>query len=156
MSLTQTKAAGAFPPCALVFLGGLIAGQAINFYLPMPLWSSQWIQLMGIVPLVVGIWLLASARIAFRRHRTPMSPLMPTVELVQDGPYKFTRNPQYLAFALMYVSAALLMNSTYLLIVLPLILVLFDRAQIPREERYLQERFGDEYTQYKAKVRRWI
>ncbi len=156
MSLTPTKAAGAFPPCALTFLGGLIVGQAINFYLPLPLWPSIWIQLIGIAPLLLGTWLLASARIAFRCHKTPMSPMMPSVELVQDGPYRFTRNPQYLAFALIYLSAALLLNSACVLIVLPLILVLFDRAQIPREERYLQERFGDVYTQYRANVRRWI
>ncbi len=39
---------------------------------------------------------------------------------------------------------------------LVLVLVLFDRTQIPREERYLQEKFGEEYSRYKAKVRRWI
>jgi len=76
--------------------------------------------------------------------------------LVQDGPYRFSRNPIYLSFALMYLGASLIVNSLLPLVVLVLMVVRWDRVQIPREERYLQERFGEEYNRYKAKVRRWI
>jgi protein-S-isoprenylcysteine O-methyltransferase Ste14 len=150
------QAAGASALVALVFLGGLIVGLGVNLFLPLPVWPNPWIQIIAIAPLAIGVGVIASARIAFRRHRTPMSPLAASAELVQDGPYKFTRNPQYLAFALIYLSVSLLFDSAYVLIMLPVILVLFDRTQIPREERYLQERFGEEYSRYKAKVRRWI
>ncbi len=106
--------------------------------------------------MVVGIWLLASARTAFRRHRTALMPWTPSAELVQDGPYRFTRNPVYLAFALMYMGTSFIFDSAYVLIMMVVVVVLFDREQIPREERYLQEKFGEEFARYKAKVRRRI
>jgi len=46
--------------------------------------------------------------------------------------------------------------SAYVLVMLVIVVVLFDRTQIPREERYLQEKFGEDYSRYKTKVRRWI
>jgi protein-S-isoprenylcysteine O-methyltransferase Ste14 len=76
--------------------------------------------------------------------------------LVQDGPYRFTRNPIYLSFAVIYLGLAFIFNSVYLLFVLGIVLILLDRTQIPNEERYLREKFGEEYDRYKDKVRRWI
>ena len=139
----------------IVFLGGFILGVLLNLFFPIPIWRSVWIAVIGGVPLLLGIWLLVSARSVFRRHMTPLMPWEPTIALVQDGPYRFSRNPIYLAFALMYLGASFIFNSIFLLIVLALVVVLFDRTQIPREERYLQEKFGEEYTNYRERVRRW-
>jgi protein-S-isoprenylcysteine O-methyltransferase Ste14 len=150
------RSAGAVAPVPVVFLGGFVLGVVVNLFIPLRIWPSVWIQVIGIVPLGVGIWLLASSREAFRRHKTPLMPWEPSVELVQDGPYRYSRNPVYLSFALMYLGASLVVNSTLLLVVLALLLFLFDRTQIPREERYLAERFGEAYALYKSKVRRWI
>ena len=151
-----SKAAGALAPPPLTFLGGFILGTVINFLFPLPISGSIWIQLFGAVPLVLGIWLLASANITFRRHKTPPEPWKPSVELVQDGPYRFTRNPIYASFAAIYLGASFFFNSSFALTMLIPVLVLFDRNQIPREEHYLEEKFGEEYIRYKAKVRRWI
>lgn len=156
MTDTSAKAAGAFTSVALIFLIGLIGGAVINFFIPVPIWRSAWIRFVGAIPLVVGIWLLASARTAFRRHRTALMPWTPSAELVQDGPYRFTRNPVYLAFALMYMGTSFIFDSAYVLIMMVVVVVLVDREQIPREERYLQEKFGEEFARYKAKVRRRI
>ncbi len=150
------KSAGAVAPVPFVFLGGFVIGVVANLFFPFPIWRSVWIQVIGVVVLVAGIWLLGSAGAAFRRHRTPLMPWEPSVELVQDGPYRFSRNPIYLSFAMMYLGASFIFNSVLLLVVLALVLVLFDRTQIPREERYLQEKFGEEYSRYRGKVRRWV
>jgi protein-S-isoprenylcysteine O-methyltransferase Ste14 len=83
-------------------------------------------------------------------------PWTPSTALVQDGPFSFSRNPIYLAFCIMYLGASLIFNSAYILVMLVVVFVLFDRTQIPREERYLEAKFGDEFTRYKAKVGRWI
>ncbi len=143
-------------PPPLIFLGGFVLGMAISFLLPVPIWPSLWIQLFGILPLVVGIWLFASANRTLARHKTPPEPTKATVELVQDGPYRYGRNPFYLSFALIYVGASFLFNSLPALTILIPLLVLIDRGQILREEAYLERKFGDEYSHYKAKVRRWI
>jgi protein-S-isoprenylcysteine O-methyltransferase Ste14 len=150
------KAAGAFTPLFVIFIGGLFAGWALNLFLPFSIWPGVWIRIAGAVPLVIGIWLFLWARQTFRHHVTPLMPWNPVSELVQDGPYRFTRNPIYLAFVLWLLGASFIFNSAYLLALFVLVLVLFDRTQIPREERYLQEKFGEKYTQYKSKVRRWI
>ena len=156
MTSTQTGAAGAFAPVALVFLGGLVGGALIDVVHPIPIWPGDLIRILGLVPLVAGIGLLASARLAFRRHHTALMPWTPSAHLVRDGPYKFTRNPIYLAFGLMYFGAALIFDSAFLIVMLVIVLILFDRTQIPREERYLEEKFGEEFTSYRAKVRRSI
>ena len=131
-------------------------GVVINFFLPTPIWPGIWTQLFGTAPLVLGIWLFASGIGTLRRHKTPPEPWKPSVELVQDGPYRFTRNPIYVSFAAIYLGVSFIFNSSLALIMLIPVLVLFDRKQIPREERYLEEKFGEEYNRYKAKVRRWI
>jgi protein-S-isoprenylcysteine O-methyltransferase Ste14 len=153
---TSPKAAGAYYPMALIFLGGLVVGVVANLYFPIPVWPGRSIQFFGIVPLAVGLWLFAWSRATFRSHRTALMPWTPSAVLVQDGPYELSRNPIYLAFALLYLSASLLLNSAFILAFMVLTVVLFDRTQIPREERYLQEKFGEEYFRYKKRVRRWI
>jgi len=156
MTEAQIKSAGGFSSVASVFLAGLIGGAAINFFLPLPIWPGVWIKALGLIPLAVGVLLFVSARAAFRRHKTALMVWTPSTELVQDGPYGFSRNPIYLAFSSMYLGAALIFDSLYILIMLVIVVILFDRTQIPREERYLQERFGEEFTRYKTRVRRWI
>jgi len=133
-----------------------LGGAIVNFLVPLPIWPGAWIRVAGLAPLAVGIWLLAWARAAFRRHKTALMPWTPSAELVTDGPFGFTRNPVYLSFLLMYLSASLFFDSAYILVVLVVVLVLFDRTQIPREERYGEQKFGNEYRAYKARVRRWI
>ena len=140
----------------LVFLGAVVVGIVIKFFYPLTIWPSIWISVTGVVPLLAGIWLFISARTAFRRHRTPLLSWKQSVKLDQDGPYRFSRNPIYLSFALMYLGASFIVNSPLPLVVLIIMLVRFDRHQIPREERYLQERFGEEYKRYVTRVRRWI
>jgi len=156
MSETSPKAAGGYASVAGVFLAGLIGGAVINAFYPVPIWPGDWIRFIGVVPLAVGVWLFVWARSTFRRHRTALMPWTPCSELVQDGPYRFSRNPIYLAFATMYLGFSFVFNSAYILVMLVVALVLFDRLQIPREERYLHERFGAEFDRYRPKVRRWI
>jgi len=72
------------------------------------------------------------------------------------GPFRYTRNPGYAAFALTYLGVSLLAGARWPLILLPGLLVLVDWGVIRREERYLEERFGSDYTEYRRRVRRWI
>jgi protein-S-isoprenylcysteine O-methyltransferase Ste14 len=85
-----------------------------------------------------------------------VEPWKPTTAIVTTGPYRFTRNPAYLGMALVYVGIALLAEALWVLVPLPFVLAIIDRAVIAREERYLQRKFGHEYLDYKATVRRWI
>jgi protein-S-isoprenylcysteine O-methyltransferase Ste14 len=76
--------------------------------------------------------------------------------LVTSGAYRFTRNPMYLGLCLLLVAWALFLSSL-LAFVGPLLFILYmNRFQIAPEETALSTIFGEEFANYKAKVRRWI
>jgi len=75
---------------------------------------------------------------------------------VQSGPYRLSRNPIYLAFSILVLGLACWLNSLWLLATLAAAVSLMAFVVIPREEHYLERRFGAEYLGYKARVRRWL
>lgn len=131
-------------------------GAVINFFFPTPIWPSIWVRILGVFVLALGLGLGAWAFRTFARHKTPPGPRAPTVALVQDGPYGFSRNPIYLSFALMYLGFSCIFNYLPALILFVPVVILADRKQIQREERYLEAKFNEEYRSYKSKVRRWV
>jgi protein-S-isoprenylcysteine O-methyltransferase Ste14 len=80
----------------------------------------------------------------------------PVSSLVQDGPFRYTRNPGYLSLAMIYAGIAVLRNALWAILLLPMVLYVIQREVIEREERYLERTFGEEYLTYKRKVRRWV
>jgi len=80
----------------------------------------------------------------------------PATAIVKAGPYRFSRNPIYLAFVVFQFGLALLVNSLSLVITLVPAFGLMAFVVIPREERYLMERFPVEYSEYRESVRRWL
>lgn len=80
----------------------------------------------------------------------------PTTAIVHAGPYRFSRNPIYLAFSLFQLGLALWINSLWMLIALFASIAVMSFVVIPREERYLASRFPSEYAAYKSAVRRWL
>jgi protein-S-isoprenylcysteine O-methyltransferase Ste14 len=80
----------------------------------------------------------------------------PATAFVRSGPYRFSRNPIYLAFSLLQLGLALLINSLTMVMTLALAVAVMALVVIPREERYLAQRFPSEYSAYKASTRRWL
>lgn len=108
--------------------------------------------LCGLACDAAGIW-------AFRRHRTTVNPLSPhkASAVVQDGIYRFTRNPMYVGMALLLTAWSVWLGQPLgVLVVLPLFAAYITRFQIQPEERALQAKFGADYTAYTARVRRWL
>lgn len=105
---------------------------------------------------------LASATLAFWGIRAMFQagespdPSVPTQRLVTSGPFAYTRNPLYLSLALFDVGLGLLFDNLWLFLLLLPILLYVDRLIVGREEAYLEGRLGDEYRDYKRRVRRWI
>jgi protein-S-isoprenylcysteine O-methyltransferase Ste14 len=105
---------------------------------------------------VLAITLVISAVRTFRTAGTPIPGNRPTTTIVRTGPYRFSRNPIYLAFSLLQLGLSLWVNSLALLITLIPAVALMWLVVIPREEHYLEARFPAEYLPYKASVRRWL
>lgn len=145
------------PP--LIFLGGLVAGYAIWWIWPVPIAPGAWsfpVRLAGAVAVVLGAILAGAALMAFRRAGTPPEPYEPTTALAVDGPYRFTRNPMYLGMALVHGGLALAGNALWPLLALIPVIWTVRTQVIDKEECYLEARFGAEYRDFKARVRRWL
>jgi protein-S-isoprenylcysteine O-methyltransferase Ste14 len=76
--------------------------------------------------------------------------------LVTSGIYRFTRNPIYLGFLLVVIGISLDSGSYWGILLAPVLVILFNRFVIQPEEEYLASKFGDQFTSYKARVRRWL
>lgn len=92
----------------------------------------------------------------FRMAGTPVPGNTPTTAIVRTGPYRFSRNPIYLAFFALQLGLAILVDSLWLVATLIPTVAIIAVAVVPREERYLAGRFGAEYLEYRASVRRWL
>jgi protein-S-isoprenylcysteine O-methyltransferase Ste14 len=75
---------------------------------------------------------------------------------VTDGPFRYTRNPIYVALTLFYLGIGVVLNALWVLLLIVPLIVVMQLGVITREERYLERKFGDEYLRYKARVRRWL
>jgi protein-S-isoprenylcysteine O-methyltransferase Ste14 len=103
-----------------------------------------------------GVLLLGWFERAMRQADTPASPYKPVEHIATEGPFRYTRNPGYLAMTLIYVGIASLAIALWAVLLLPVALLVIQRGVIEREERYLEGKFGEEYLSYKEQVRRWI
>jgi protein-S-isoprenylcysteine O-methyltransferase Ste14 len=97
-----------------------------------------------------------SALVAMKTAGTNVNPAKPALTIVHGGPFRFTRNPMYLALCLLQVALGFFLNDWItLLFVVPLALFLH-YGVILREERYLTAKFGEPYLELKRQVRRWL
>lgn len=165
MSSNDTATAGArdnsgvrVPP-PLIFFGLLILGFIIEFFWPLRIITPAHAivaRTLGVVLVIAGLALFASAVGTFRSVGTSVVPIKPTTALAFSGPYRFTRNPIYLAMAVVTAGIALITNALWPLLMAPLLMVVLTYTAILREERYLAMKFGEPYTTYVSRVRRWM
>jgi protein-S-isoprenylcysteine O-methyltransferase Ste14 len=142
------------PP--FVYLGAIALGLVVHGLWPLHLAPRAVGSPVGAILLLVAVALFVSAVRTFRAAGTPVPGNLPATTIVRTGPYRFSRNPIYLAFSLFHLGLAFSVNSLGLLITLIPAVALMSLVVIPREERYLEVRFPSEYLPYKASVRRWL
>ena len=106
------------------------------------------------VGLIVGLL----AVVEFGKAGTTTDPRYPhkATSLVVGGIYRFSRNPIYLGLLLILTGGAFSLANGLSFLLLPVFVGYMNRFQIAPEERHMQEKFGDEFLAYKARVRRWI
>jgi protein-S-isoprenylcysteine O-methyltransferase Ste14 len=131
---------------------GLIVGVLLHVLLPRSLFAGPWPgAVLGGICLVIGAafaaWAVLSA--------SEMAIDAPD-QLLVTGPYAWSRNPMYVGWTCIFLGVALLMNSIWLLALLPLVVLCVHFIDVAREERALAERFGADYTRYRATVRRYL
>jgi protein-S-isoprenylcysteine O-methyltransferase Ste14 len=142
------------PP--LIFLAGLVAGFIVESWVPSTLGTRGPLTIAGVLGLVAGGALGAWGDLSMKRAGTSPLPWKPTLAIVDTGPYRWTRNPLYLAQTLMHAGIAALGDSAWALAMLIPVLVVVRYGVIGPEEAYLMRKFGDEYLTYTRRVGRWI
>jgi len=111
---------------------------------------------LGSVLIIAAALLFASCVTLFGAADTPLPGNLPSTAIVRTGAYRISRNPIYLSFCLLHLGVAMLVNSLWLVMTLIGVLGVMSLVVIPREERYLERKFGGDYLTYKHSVRRWL
>lgn len=147
------------PPPLIYFVGFLVA-----------LGLDRWVLELAAVPrgrgplqlragwllVAVGFAVMAWGLVTLVRHRTTFHPDREANRLVVAGPYRYSRNPIYVGMTGVYAGAALLVNTFWAIVLLPIALIIVRTQVIRREERYLAGKFGEDYSEYCRRVRRWL
>ena len=158
----QPPSAGAavrfpFPP--LLFAVPLALALAVDrwvLHLPLPGADRRGTRAAGTAVAAAGALLSLSGALTVLHHGTTVVPHRAATRLVTTGPFRLTRNPMYTGHVIVLLGAALRAGSWWPLIVTPLSARTTTRLVILPEEKYLAERFGQDYQRYRARVRRWI
>jgi len=146
----------AFPP--FIWLAGAVISTLVHFFVVhLSITTNYRISLVcGIALIAVAPALALSALFSMLRAGTNVDPAKPAVTIVRSGPFRFTRNPMYLALCFLQIALGFFLNDwVTLLFVIPLFFILH-YGVVLREERYLAAKFGEPYLQLKREVRRWL
>jgi protein-S-isoprenylcysteine O-methyltransferase Ste14 len=152
----QTDNPGVRIPPPLFYATAVVGGWLLNRRWPLPMGGEPFRPLIAWLLFACFVLLMGSAIGSFRLKRTTVMPFRPASTLVVAGPYRYTRNPMYLAAALLVAALAGWLNTWWPLILLIPTIGIIQGYVIAREERYMHRRFGAEYDAYTRRVRRWI
>lgn len=146
-------------PPPLIHGAAVLSAVGLNEFSPLMLPGLGWLWWLWWLGQVFFLFSLILAVLGFReflRARNPVPPNRPVQGLMVTGPFRITRNPLYLALALIHLGVAAVSGNAWILLTLPLVLLVVRYYVIAREEAYLVRRFGQDYLDYMHRVRRWL
>lgn len=138
-----------------IYASALVCGFVLEYIFPSVIMSRPEHVWLGVPLLVAGVGIVALAMRIFKDAGTPIEIDKASLKVVDNGLYRYSRNPVYIGLSLLYGGIGLTLNSVWILILLMPVL-LYIRVVVAAEESYLTRKFGDVYLDYVAKVRRWI
>jgi protein-S-isoprenylcysteine O-methyltransferase Ste14 len=145
------------PP--ILFAGALVLGCLLSWLVPLGpgLGGGNMRALAaGAALAIAGLALGMFSIREFKQAGTSVVPGEPSTMLIEQGPYKFTRNPIYIGMVMLYFGVAVMLTSAWMLLLLIPVLIVLKRGVVEREEAYLTAKFGDTYRTFQARVPRWL
>jgi protein-S-isoprenylcysteine O-methyltransferase Ste14 len=144
------------PPLYALIIGSLM--WLLNQYAPMDHWISPPWNTIGLVLMVIAFSFELWSALLFFRSQTTVNPMKPenSNKIVTSGTYQFTRNPMYVGLLMVLAGYAIWLGAITPFLLLPVFIVLITTQQIIPEEEMLEKNFGQEYLDYKQRVRRWL
>jgi len=140
--------------CLYMVMLGVLVTWLVSWIYPVQI-GRAW-GILGLSLLLVSYINIKWCFRLFADAKTNTNTTKPTLAIVENGPYRFSRNPMYLSYVIGYLGLGLLANSWPMLLLTFLFVYLITHAIILPEEAYLEKRFGEEYLEYKSSRRRWI
>ncbi len=155
---TRKDHPGVFVPPPLFYAAVFFAAMGLQRVLPLDrrFFLGGGSRFLGWTALVLCFAMTLPALIRFLLTRNTLVTVLPARSLQTTGIYAISRNPMYVGLALLYTGLACWLGNWWHFILLPLLLLVVQEYIIKREERYLVRRFGQEFTDYMARVRRWL
>jgi protein-S-isoprenylcysteine O-methyltransferase Ste14 len=143
------------PP--VLYVGAIVVALVLRWPWPLPiLRSTTALFWFGLALVVFAVAIAMWGRRTMLVAGTTVNPLRPSTAIVTDGPFRFTRNPLYFAMTVLYLGLTLMFNTWWGVVWLVPLLVVMHYGVILREERYLEQKFGETYRHYRSTVRRYI
>jgi len=143
-------------PPPIYFLAGLVVMILLNSFVPIGRWLYYPWRYLGIIIIALGFSLSAGSGIFFRKLGTNPRPGTRATLIVTKGAFRHTRNPMYLGLITMLIGASILLGTFSPLIVIPIIFLILHTKFVLREEKWMEEWFGEPYLEYKNKTPRWL
>lgn len=143
-------------PPPMLYLGGLLIGHGLDQALGWALPAFPGRPALALVLALLGVTMVTVALLQLARQRTTVMPHRAARVLVTDGVFRISRNPIYLAFALLHLACALSLGSPGMLLMLVAVLWVMQTHVIAAEEEFHARRFGNQWQAYRRRVRRWL
>jgi len=142
------------PP--LLYLGALVIVLVLRWFWRMPIFGHGIALWPGLALVATGVGIAAWGRKTLQAAGTNVNPALPTTAIVTSGPFRFSRNPLYLSLTLIFCGLTLAFNTWWGVAMLLPLLGIMHCGVVLREERYLDQKFGETYRQYRSNVRRYF
>ena len=142
------------PP--VFYVVGLLAAIGLNYIYPLSFGEFELARPLSYIILLIGVVVFILAGMTFGKNKQSPSVHATSVKIYTGGIYAYSRNPIYLAASLFMVFASLYFDNVWILVMLIPIFYIMTSLVIKKEESYLENKFGDQYRDYKKKVRPWI
>ena len=152
----EQDAPGVIAKPPFIYLGFLVLGLVLDRLWPYPLLPEALQYILGGALIGLGLALVLGSVRHFKRAGTSFNTHQPATAILTEGPYQISRNPIYIGLTAIYAGIGITVDTPWVWILLAPTLAVMHYGVILREERYLERKFGKEYLDYKARVRRWL
>ena len=149
-------APGLVIPPPFIYLPAVLLGWVTNRVWPGAVLPDAIQYTTGGLLIAVSIAIVPFVLREFSKAKTHFDARKAVTVLITTGPFRYSRNPSYVALTLLCVGMAVISDRLLILAWLVPALLVVDVVIVRREERFLEEKFGGTYLDYKARVRRWV
>lgn len=138
------------------FLLSIMSMIGLHLWLPVKQLIFSPLTYLGVIAIAIGIGIALFCTYLFRQKETTIKPFQESSYLVKEGLFNFSRNPIYLGMIITLIGVWIFLGSLTPVLMIPIFTWLIQEMFIKEEERMLEAKFGEQYREYKATVRRWI